>query len=353
MKLPLRIRPSLWVLAIASGILHAADPLPVKALSLKRGETLRYVTLPGNLRPNQQATLYAKVAGYVKQVAVDTGDLVRSGQLLAELEVPELQADLKKFEADVAVADLEFQRLSEARKRAPDLVLPQVLDKARATAEVARAGLQRTETLLSFGRITAPFEGVVTARYVDTGSFVPAAGAGSTPQTAAVYTVMDTSRMRTTVAVPELEAVLVQTGQPVKISFEALGAKVWETSVSRTSYAVEETTRTMRVEADLPNPDRVLRPGLYATVRIGVEKHTDTLRAPVECLAMEKTNAFVFKIVDGKLRKTPVTLGFNDGTHVEILSGASEGDSLAATGKLPFTDGQNVQTQPSEAAPAK
>jgi RND family efflux transporter MFP subunit len=327
---------------------HAAEPTPVKTGTLHRGDVLRYVNIPGTLRANQQTTLYAKVAGYVHRLSADTGDHVKAGQLLAELEVPELLADQRKFEADAKVAELELQRLTDARRKAPDLVLPQALDKARATSEMALASLERTRTLLRFAQITAPFDGIVTARYVDAGAFVPAAGTGSTPRTAAVFTVTDASTLRATAPVPELDAVFVQAGQPAKILVEVLAGKPLDAKVSRTAYGIDETTRTMQVEADLPNAELGLRPGLFATLRIGVERHTNALRIPADCVAMEKTNAFLFKIVEGKLRKTPVTLGFNDSVYAEVLSGVQEGETVAVVGKSTFADGQPVVAQPVE-----
>jgi RND family efflux transporter MFP subunit len=320
----------------------AVDPTPVKIAPVQRGDITRYVTIPGTLRADQQATLYAKVAGYVTKVAVDKGDTVKAEQLLAELEVPELIADFKKYEADAKVAEIELSRLTGAQKKAPDLVLPQALDKARGASDVALANLQRTQTLLDFAKITAPFAGVVTMRFVDNGAFVPAATSGGA-QNAAIFTVMNYTTIRAQAAVPELDAALVKNGQPVKVTMEALGGKTLETTVSRFAQAIDEATRTMLAEADLPNPDLQLRPGMSATIKIGVEEHKGTLTVPVEALAMEKTNAFIFKAADGKAKKAAVTLGFNDGTKVEILTGAMEGEPVILVGKATFNDGQPVQ----------
>ena len=323
---------------------HAADPTPVKTAPVQRGDVVRYVTLPGNLRAKQQATLYAKVAGYVMKVAVDKGDAVKADQLLAELEVPELIADFKKYEADAQVAEIDLRRLTDAQKKSPDLVLPQALDKARGANDVARANIQRTLTLLDFAKITAPFPGIVTMRFVDDGAFVPAATSGGA-QNAAIFTVMDYTTIRAQVAVPELDAALVKKGQPVKVTLEALGGKTFDTTVTRFAHAIDEPTRTMLVEAELPNPDLALRPGMYATIKVGVDRHEGVLTVPVEALAMEKTNAFVFKNAEGKAKKTAVTLGFNDGARVEILTGAAEGEPVILVGKATFTDGQSVQPE--------
>lgn len=322
----------------------AAEPVKVKVAPVLRADVVRYVTLPGTLRAKQQATLYAKVAGYVTKVAVDKGDAVKVDQLLAELEVPELIADFKKYEADAQVAEIDLKCMTDAQKKAPDLVLPQALDKARGASDVARANIQRTQTLLDFAKITAPFPGIITMRFVDDGAFVPAATSGGA-QNAAMFTVMDYTTIRAQVAVPELDAALVKKGQPVKVTLEALGGKTFEATVTRFTHAIDEPTRTMLVEAELPNPDLALRPGMYATIKVGVDRHDGVLTVPVEALAMEKTNAFVFKSADGKAKKTAVTLGFNDGAKVEILTGMTEGEAVILVGKATFTDGQSIQPE--------
>ncbi len=323
----------------------AADgpkPLEVKVTRPARGEIIRFVTLPGTVRANQQATLYAKVPGYLKSLSVDKGDTVKAGQALGEIEVPELLADLAKFRAEVKVAETDFQRVSAAQQKAPDLVMPQSVDEAKGRLEIARANLDRTETLLGYSRLTAPFAGVVTMRYVDPGAFVPAATSGSAAQNAAVITLMDFETVRVQVPMPELEASLVRTGQPVRFSVEGLPERSFEAKVSRFTYALDDASRTMLVEADLPNSQRELRPGMYATVKVGVEKHSDALLVPVDALVMEKVNAFVFVADGNKARKTAVKIGFNDGAKVEVLSGLMGNETVILVGKLALADGQAI-----------
>lgn len=338
--------PTLAALAALSLCAAAAEPKPplaVRVTQPKRGDIIRYVTLPGNVRANQQATLYAKVPGYLRTVSVDKGDPVKAGDLLAEIELPERVAELKRGEAEARVAEIELRRLTEAQKKAPDLVLPQAIDKARGALDTAHASIEAAQSLLGFAKISAPFTGVITMRYIDSGAFVPAATAGSSPQNAALFTLMDFGTVRVQIGVPEMEVPLVRPGQPVKIAIEELPGRAIEGKVSRIAYALDEATRTMLVETDLPNGDQKLRPGMYAMVKIGVEQHTEVLLMPAEALVMEKTAAFVYKLADGKARKTPVTIGFNDGTSVELLKGVEPGDRLILAGKLPLADGLLVQ----------
>lgn len=233
--------------------------------------------------------------------------------------------------------------MTAARQKAPDLVTPQSVDEATGRLEVAQANLERTESLLEFSQLKAPFAGVVTARFVDPGAFIPAATSANTAGGAAVLTLMDFSVVRAQVRVPEGEASLIKRGQPVRIAVEGLPGRSFETTVSRLSYALDEATRTMLVEAELPNPNLELRPGMYAQIRLGVEEHSDALRIPVGALVMEKANAFAFG-VDGEVaRKKAIKIGFNDGTLVEVLSGLSGAETLVIPGKASLVDGQPVQ----------
>jgi membrane fusion protein (multidrug efflux system) len=274
----------------------------------------------------------------LKTLSVDKGDRVPTGKVLAEIEVPELLADLAKYKAEVKVADTDYQRVSGAQKKAPDLVTLQAVDEAKGRLDIASANLERTETLLRYAQITAPFDGIVTARFVDPGAFIASATSGSAAQTAAIVTLADFDTVRAQVALPEVEASLAQVGQPVKLTVESLAGKTFEGNVSRMSYALDDATRTMLIEADLPNPDLALRPGMYATVKVGVEKHADALLIPVEALVMEKANAFTLLADGGRAKKTAIKIGFNDGTKVEILSGLTGSELVVLVGKLPLAD---------------
>jgi membrane fusion protein (multidrug efflux system) len=309
----------------------------------KRGPITRNITLPGEVKAYQQATLYAKVAGYLKTITVDKGDPVKAGALLAEIEVPELLADRARFQAEVAVAQLDFNRLSESQKKAPDLVMPQTVDNAKAALEIARANLDRTETLLNYARITAPFSGIVTKRMVDPGAFIPAATTGSTPQNAALLTLADFNTVRVQVAVPELETSLIATDEPVQFSVDGLPGRNFDGKITRFSYALDEASKTMLAEIEIPNPKLELRPGMYASVQIGIERKADALLIPVAALVAEKAGTSVFTLSDGKARKTPVKTGFNNGTNVEIISGVTFGQPVILAGKQALHNGQAVQ----------
>lgn len=319
-----------------------APPISVHLVSVKKGEATRSITLPGNVLAYQQAVLYAKVAGYVKTVAVDKGDSVAASALLADIEVPELIADRAKYQAELEVAALDYKRISEAQKKAPDLVVPLTVDAARSKADVAKANLERTDTLLAFAKITAPFSGVITKRMVDPGAFIPAATSGSAAQNAALFTLMDFSKVRVQVAVPESEVPFIQNGLAVKITVEELPGRSFEGTITRYAQALDDATKTMLAEIELPNPKTDLRPGMYATIRIIVERKPDTLVIPTDALVIEKTRNSVFTVADNKAKRLTVKTGFNDAGQVEILEGVNLNQPVILVGKQVLTDGQPV-----------
>lgn len=321
------------ILCLASGTAQALE-LPVTRPTT--GTIHRWVSLPSTLAPWQQATLHSKVTGYIATLTVDKGDSVKAGQILATLEVPELQADIAKAKAEATAAQIEVKRLHEARTKSPDLVLPQAVDDAEAKLAIAKANLERGETQLQFATLKAPFDGIVTARHADSGSL-------ATANTTKLLEITDMSTLRLQIPVTELETSLVIVGKPVKAQIDALGAGTApvEAAISRISYALDPATRTMPAEADLKNPDLKLRPGMYAMTKIGVERHDNTTLIPVGALVMEKTHAFVFKHVEGKAVKTPVKPVFNDGVNVEVPEVKME-DVLLVPGSVTLTDKQAV-----------
>lgn len=321
----------------------APPAVNVQTVLPKRGEIARSITLPTfRILALQEATLYAKVSGYLKTLAVDKGDEVKEGQFLAEIEVPELLADEVQYKSESEVSRTNYERMAEARQRAPDLVVPQTVDDLRGQWEVAQAKLQRTRTLLQYSRILAPFSGVITARFVDPGAFIPAATTGSTPQTAAMLTLMDYSRVRVQVFVPEPEVPFIRNEVPAKVMVEELPGRSFPGSVTRFAHALDPATKTMLTEIEIPNPTGELRPGAYASVQLDVERKQGALLVPVQALLVEKAGTSVFAVAEGKAKKTPVQTGFNDGTNVEIAGGINPDQAVILIGKQTLNDGQPV-----------
>src|SRR5712691_2931892 len=259
-----RMRPLVQLVivlvALVSGCKPSADtgganpaplaPAAVRVAKVKRGEATRSLTLPGNVVAYQQAALFAKVTGYVKTVKVDKGDSVAEGALLVDIEVPELIADRAKYQAELEVASIDFKRIQEAQNKAPDLVVRQSVDTAKGKRDIAKANLERVETLQGFAKIAAPFAGVITRRTIDPGAFVAAATAGANPD-AAMFVLMDFSKVRVQVPVPEPEVPGIKVGLPVRVLIEELPNAKFEGSISRFANALDDATRTMLAEIEL------------------------------------------------------------------------------------------------------
>lgn len=301
---------------------------------LQRGTIHRWVTIPATLHPNQSTTLHARVSGHVKSIHVDVGDRVKAGQLIAVLEVPELEADLISARTVREVAATTFQRLTVAGEKASGLVLPQDLDEAEGKLKIADAAFKRMETLLAYATIKAPFDGVVTSRHADIGAFIPSGGTG---KAGAVVTIDDVSTLRAQVPVPEAEAKFMKPGTLVRM----VGHE-WEGKISRSAQTIDALAATMEVEVDLANTDGKWINGNYVKAQLAAETHTNTLLVPVAAVFIEKVSTSVFLHKKGKAFKTPVTVGFNDGKNMEILSGLSGDEALIVLTGLTLTDGQAV-----------
>jgi membrane fusion protein (multidrug efflux system) len=282
------------------------------------------------------------VTGYLKTIAVDKGDRIKQNEFMAEIEAPELLADVAKYKAELVVAEIDLKRLAESQQKAPDLVVPQAVDNARAKVDVAKANLERTQVLLNFTKLTAPFSGVVTRRMVDPGAFIAAATSGSTPQTAAILTLADFSKVRVQFAVPEIDAALVKEGQPVVLTTEDLPGRSFNCKVTRFAYAIDDGNKTMLVEAEMPNANLELRPGMYAMAKIGIQRKEDALLLPAEAVLVEKSGSYVLNVAGNKAKRTKVQTGYNDGSNVEIVSGINLQEQAILPGKRIVGDGQPI-----------
>jgi membrane fusion protein (multidrug efflux system) len=319
-----------------------ASPIAVSVAQPRRGIISRQLTLPATVRARDQAVLYAKVAGYLKTIRVDKGDRVGAGQVVAEIEAPELEADHVRQKAEVTVAEAAYRRVSDAQGKAPDLVMPQTVDDAKGKLDMAKANLQRTDTLLGYTKIVAPFSGIVSRRTVDPGAFIPAATSGSVSSNAALLTLIDIRSVRIEIPVPESEVPRVKVGLPVQVTVDELPGRVFTGAVTRFAYALDEASKTMLAEAEIPNPTSELRPGMYARVRLGIERRVEALLVPAAAVIAGKGQDSVLTIADGKAKRLSVKTGFRDDNDVEILDGLSAGQPVILVGSNPPADGQAV-----------
>jgi RND family efflux transporter MFP subunit len=317
-------------------------PVEVSGVHPHRGEVSRFINLPGEVRPLYEVTLFAKVDGYLDKLTVDKGDSVKAGDLIADIDVPELRANLVKYKAELELAQAEFKQMSEATA-ADSEAAKNRLAVVSGKLAVAKGNVQYTESMLKYARVVAPFSGIITKRYVDPGAYIPVPNAASTPEAAAIVNLTDFKTLRLQVAVPETEATRVKIGQTIRWTADDFPGEHFDGTVTRAYWALDKATKTMLTETQMANPGMKLQPGMLVNARIGIEKKSDALLLPAETLVKEKTNSFIYIFNDGKIKKAPVEIGFNDGTNVEIVAGIKPADLAIVPGQQSLRDGQLVK----------
>jgi RND family efflux transporter MFP subunit len=344
------------------------------------------IVVTGEFRAYQSVDVHAKVAGYLKQISVDVGDRVRAGQVLATLEIPEMAKDLehavaerKRSTADLArtkselmraqsnlqLADLAYSRLSNVNATEPGLVARQEIDEAMgrkrsAEAQVssARAGIDvgeqqievskaaeaRVQTLSAYTQIVAPFAGVVTKRFADTGAMIQA-GTASNSQALPVVRIAQIDRLRLVIPVPEAVVAKIKPGKEVSIRVGALNKTIMG-RVSRYTGDVQPATRTMEAEVDVPNPRSELMPGMFADVLLTVEKHEHAVALPVQALFNRDGKKMVLVISpEGIVETRQVQTGIETASKTEALQGVSAGDRVVIGNKGELKDGDKVEAK--------
>jgi RND family efflux transporter MFP subunit len=320
-----------------------------------REDLFKEITIPAEFRPYEEVELHAKVSGYVKDMKVDFGDKVKAGQLLATLEVPELRDELnnarateKKAEADYADAHLAYTRLMAVNKAHPNLVAQQDLDNAEASdlaaaaaIAAAKADVEKYQTLVGYTQITAPFDGVVTWRYADPGALIQA-GTSSDTQSLPLVRVSDNYRLRLDFPVPVEYVKDIHLNDSVAVRVDSLNGEKFTGTISRFTDRVDENTRTMNTEIEVPNPNLNLVAGMWTTVALKVEKRPQALAVPIEAIAGEPPTVYVINR-NQQVEEHPVKLGLETPDKYEVLSGLHEGDLVVIGNRSKLQVGQKVE----------
>ena len=328
----------------------------VAVAKVKREDLSREITIPAEFRPYVEVELHAKVSGYVDKMNVDFGDKVKAGELLATIEVPELHDELnnaiateEKTEADYTNANLIYTRLVSVNSEHPNLVAQQDLDTAAANEQMtaaaiaaAKADVGKYKTLINYTRIIAPFDGVVTRRYADPGSLIQA-GTSSDTQALPLVRVSDNYLLRLDFPVDVDFVQDIHTGDPVDVRVESLGGKTFTGTVTRFTRDVDDNTRKMIAEIEVPNPDLEIDPGMYATVSLNVENHTNTLAIPTEAVIAGATPSVYVVNSNGEIEQRPIQIGLETPEAYEVVSGLQEGDLVVVGNHSEIQNGQKVE----------
>src|SRR5579863_3332198 len=394
------IAAALGVLASCggSGRVHAKDPgesdsgngsaeISVGVVKVVRKNLGRTLTVSSELVPFQEIDVYAKESGFVKQLNVDYGSHVQANQVLATLEIPELQLQVKEDDATVKnaaaqiphaqeelnrvqaqqkVLQLQYERLNSVAQSKPGLVAQQEVDDSQGKAlassaqvEAAKSNLQSAESVLAaaeakrehdqalfdYSKITAPFAGVVTQRYANLGTLMQA-GTNSSTQALPLVRLSQDDLFRLVIPVPESYVHFIHLGDPVSVNVPSLN-RTFPGKVARFSVDVREDTRTMHTEVDVPNPQRVLLPGLYADAVLQFDRKVDVPTVPIQAIAHEGDKATVLTVDgSGTLQERTVQIGLETSAYAQVLAGLNEGEQVVVSDRSGLKVGEKVHAQP-------
>jgi RND family efflux transporter MFP subunit len=368
----------------------SAAVVAVGVAPVERKSLARQLTLSSELVPFQEIDVYAKESGFVKKLLVDYGSRVKAGQLMATLEIPELQAQLqedqaeiknagdevaraqhqlKRYQAQYSALHLEYTRLNGVFKSQPGLVAEQEVDDAQgkdlaaasqvdaaesslAAAQssllVSQSKLIHDQALFDYAQITAPFAGVVTERYANLGTLMQA-GTSSSTQAMPLVRLSEDDLFRLVIPIPESSVRFIHDGEAVEVRVPALN-RAFPGKVARFSLDVAEATRTMHTEVDVPNPDRLLMPGMYAETTLTLESRTNVLAVPLGAINHEGDQTSV-DVVDAnnEIQNRPISTGVQTSSDAEVTSGLKEGDRVIVSDRGGLKPGERVNPKTIEA----
>jgi RND family efflux transporter MFP subunit len=360
---------------------------PVAVALVTRRPVENTLTLSGAFRPYQQVDVHAKVAGFIQKIFVDVGDHVQAGQVLAILEVPELsaqvagaKADIRRYQDAVRRSQSEidraesthtayhsaYTRLKQASESRPGLIAEQELDDSMAKDKEtgsqidsaraalaesesqlasAQADLDRLSALEAYSHITAPFAGVITKRYADTGALIQA-GTTSETQSMPVVQLAEWSQLRLVVPVPESAVPQLRLGSAVQVHVSAMN-RDFEGHVARFADALNDETRTMHTEIDVENRDGTLKEGMYAEAKITLNRQANALTIPIQALERNSSGGTVLLVNEqGSIEERQIKLGAESSERVEILAGLAENDRVVIGNRGELRAGEKVRPQP-------
>ncbi len=311
--------------------------LVIKAM---QGAGSRTIELPGNTRGFVETPVYAKISGYLKEIRIDKGDRVRRGQVLAMLESPELDQEVADARAKYEIAQLTDRRNQQLRRQ--NVVAQQAADESHAAMLSAAAALRQLEAMRAYKIITAPFDGMVTQRFVDAGTLIPQT---TTPAGSAmpIVSLATLKPLRVYAEVPQSDAPFIHNGDAAVVTVAEYPQHDFRGSVTRHPDALNPASRTMLVEVDLPNDDLLLYPGMYARINFTIGMPAGVPRVPDDALVFRDGKVYVPIVRNNQLSLVEVTLGYDDGQNVEIRRGVAAGDLVALDIGQAARDGEAVQ----------
>jgi RND family efflux transporter MFP subunit len=329
------------------------QPVDVQVTKPVRQPLVYTITLPANISPRYQTTLYAKVSGYLKWIGPDKGDHVKKNQVVAIIDAPEVEEQYQQAVADYKIKRITFERLDKVLHESPDVIAKQDVDVAEATYEGAKNLMQQRAAMREYTKVRAPYDGIVTARFADPGALIQLATSSATTAIP-LFTVMDLDTVRVYANVPQDESSWITPGKTTaRVLLKELPDRSFAGTITRSTLALDPSTRSLLVELDLPNPDHVLRPGTYAELALDLREIPDALVLPPQAVISGQKGKSVFVIAQGKAKSVPVQTGITNGTWIEITNGLDGSEDVVVVGKRKLLEGSPVQAAPFKMPDAK
>lgn len=320
----------------------------------KAGVPQQELVLPGDMQPYIDAPIFARTNGYLKKWYADIGTEVKSGQLLAEIDAPEVDQQLDQAKADLATAEANLKLAEITAVRYQDLlktdsVAQQDVDNAtsnlearKTTAESSRSNVKRLEDLQSFEKVYAPFDGLITARNTDIGALIDSGSSGGTARE--LFHIAAVNKLRVYVNVPQLESPEVKPGLKADLALTEFPGRRFEGTVVRSSGAIDNSTRTLLTEVDVENPNHLLKPGGYVEVHLKLPSPVSTFTLPVNTEIFKSAGLQVAVVKNGnKVALIPITPGRDFGTDIEVVAGLKGDELVVLNPSDSLTDGATVR----------
>jgi RND family efflux transporter MFP subunit len=328
-------------------------PVDVQVTKPTRRDLLYTITLPANIAPLYQTTLYAKVSGYLKWIGPDKGDAVKKNEVVAIIDAPEVEEQYYQAVSDFKIKKITYERLTKVWKESPDVIAKQDVDVAEAAYQGARHLMEQRIALRDYTKVRAPYDGVITARFADPGSLIQVATSSATGAIP-LFTIMDLHTVRVYTNVPQDESPWVIPGKTkATVIVKELPGRSFAGTVTRSTLALDPSTRSLLVEIDLPNPDLALRPGTFAEVGLGLREIPQALVLPPQAIISGAKAKSVFIIEQGKAKSIPVQIGITDGRWMEMTAGLNGDEDVVVVGKRKLLEGATVHATPFQLPEAK
>jgi RND family efflux transporter MFP subunit len=327
-------------------------PLVVRG-NAQRGEIINSLTFTGDIMPTQQATIYSKVNGNLEKIFVDIGSIVSQNQTLALIDTTIYAQNLKLANANYLQADVTYQNNKIAYERnkklfEQNLIARQDLENSKTTMdasmaqkEAAYANYSNAKTQLSYCKVTAPFSGIITKRFFDQGAYINSTG--SSPNSS-LYILMNVSQLKSYLNIPEKNVPLLSKVTGIEVTADALPNIKFKADIKKISEAVDLTTRTMQIEIDIENSNKLLKPGMFANITMIMEKKENAVILPNQVIQNDDYGNYVYLIKpDTTVEKRYISIGIKQDTKFEILSGITDKDQVVFIGQSLIRDKMKVK----------